>query len=306
MSLWNENRSKIRLHFLGSSELFLWGKTSIQIGVWLCLWFQNYTIVYGALAFWKRAQHWQFQIEEKKRRKSSPVIVESNKLYCFSSINWKILLSQAKINFFFIVSFRQRSKKKKIKSSVIRLPSVFHTGLWRLLKSVKAVPLHPLKGLGVTWGHQACLTQVAGKLHLQDALQTVWGHRGLAGWRCGGLVSPASRHPAAHGFSSTAYVDWEQSQGDSTILINLLSASICHTERAVAAFLELLMSHHYCQSVFLTEWEQIPGSGSIFRRTCVPCCFLLQLYILCFCVSVCVRGWDLLLGLCTGTLWFYR
>lgn len=168
----------------------------------------------------------------------------------------------------------------------MRLSSVCHTDLWRLLKSAKTAPLHPLKGLGVTWGHQACLTQVAGKLHLQDALQTVWGHRGLPGWTHGGMVSPASSHPAAHGFSSTAYVDWEQSQGDSTILINLLSASICHTERAVAAFLELLMSHRHCQSVFLAEWEQIPGSRSIFRRACIPCCFLLQLYILCVCVYV--------------------
>lgn len=54
----------------------------------------------------------------------------------------------------------------------------------------------------------------------------------------GGVTSPASNHPAAHGFSSTGYVDREQSQSDRIILINLLSASICHTDRAVAALPE--------------------------------------------------------------------
>lgn len=52
------------------------------------------------------------------------------------------------------------------------------------------------------------------------------------------MTSPASHHPAAHGFSSTGYVDREQSQSDRIILVNLLSASICHAERAVAALLE--------------------------------------------------------------------
>ena len=52
------------------------------------------------------------------------------------------------------------------------------------------------------------------------------------------MTSPASKHPAARGYSSTGCVDREQSQSDGIILINLLSASICHTERAVTALLE--------------------------------------------------------------------
>lgn len=178
-----------------------------------------------------------------------------------------------------------------------------------ILKPAKTAPVNTLRGLGVTWGRQPCLTQVTGKPCLQDAPQTVRGQRGLEGWRGGGVASPSLQSSSCSWFFkhwlcwSRAVPEWRRHSYQSAFCFHLPHRKCCSCSPWVCWCLitTVRLSSWLSEGRFLAlgpflGGHLFPGTSSFSYTSSV-------------CLSMCVcvrRGWDLLPGLWLGTLWFDR